>query len=284
MEISDEDEFYTTTRDFEGTNSRPPHPARCGLFPGDGFQYNEPRFNAFYKVLIENPNTHRYIIAPFIKYHLKPSYPEVSYTWGHGHPIMTRLLTPVPVPYRTAQLTADQCALFCSSEPFATAIDEVLEQMDTNDLKAGVIQYRHYRDQCHVLHAKIRNMTDTLMEVEEHQVEALGDLEAANAFGRLRAHLGWFEGKLMDSPTADRRLKQIFVGHKLMEHHIKSVKLIRCQNLWCKYYQWGNHTTDQCDLFKKCCTCKVMGHVTINCPRKPKHRIPKAAHSNHFCK
>ena len=73
---------------------------------------------------------------------------------------------PVPVPYRTEQLTADQCALFCSSEPFAMAIDEVLEQMDTNDLKAGVIQYHHYRDQCHALHAKIRNMTDTLMELK----------------------------------------------------------------------------------------------------------------------
>ncbi len=93
MEISDEDEFYATTGglhtsptplidpithkccqwpkskpDFEGTDSHPPHPTHCGLFPGDGFQYNEPRFNAFYKVLIENPNTHHYVIVPFIKY------------------------------------------------------------------------------------------------------------------------------------------------------------------------------------------------------------------------
>ena len=156
--------------------------------------------------------------------------------------------------------------------------------MDTNDLKAGVIQYRHYRDQCHALCAKIQNMTDTLMEVKEHQVEALGDLKAANTFGHLRAHLGWFEGKLMDSPAADRCLKQIFVGHKLTEHHIKSVKPIQRQDLWCKYHQWGNHTTDQCDLFKKCCTCKVMGHIAINCPRKPKCCIPKAAHSNRFRK
>jgi len=133
---------------------------------------------------------------------------------------------PVPVPYRTAPLTTDQRALFCSSEPFATAIDEVLEQMDTNDLKAGVIQYRHYRDQCHTLCVKIRNMSDTLMEVEEHQIEALDDLKAANAFGCLRAHLGWFEGELMDSPTADRRLKQVFAGHTLTECHIKSVKPI----------------------------------------------------------
>src|SRR6266446_4647075 len=123
---------------------------------------------------------------------------------------MTRLLMPVPVPYHTAQLTADQHTLFCSSEPFTTAIDEVLEQMDTNDLKAGVIQYRHYHNQCHALRAKIQNMTDTLMEVEEHQVEALSDLKAAHTFGCLRAHLGWFEGELMDSPTTDRRLKQVF--------------------------------------------------------------------------
>jgi len=103
--------------------------------------------------------------------------------------------------------------------------------MDTNDLKAGVIQYRHYHDQCHTLRAKIWNMTDTLMKVKEHQVEALGDLEAADTFSHLHTHLGWFEGELMDSPTADRRLKQIFIGHKLTERHIKSVKLIRCQDL-----------------------------------------------------
>ncbi len=309
MEISDEDEFYATTGgphtsptplidpvahkccqwpkskpDFEGMDSHPPHPAHCGLFPGDGFQYNKPRFNAFYKVLIENPKTHRYVVAPFIKYHLKPSYPEVSYTWGHGHPIMTRLLMPVPVPYCTALLTADQRTLFCSSEPFATAIDEVLEQMDTNDLKAGVIQYRHYRDQCHVLHTKIQNMSDTLMEVKEHQIKALDNLEAANAFGCLHAHLGWFEGELMDSPAADRHLKQVFASHTLTERHIKLVKPIRRQDLWCKYHQWGNHTTNQCNIFKKCCTCKVMGHVAINCPRKPKHHTPKAAHSTCFHK
>ena len=133
---------------------------------------------------------------------------------------------PVPVPYHTAPLTADQCTLFCSSEPFATAIDKVLEQMDTNDLKAGIIQYHHYRDQCHMLRAKIQNMSDTLMEVEEHQIEALDDLKAADAFGHLRAHLGWFEGELMDSPTADRRLKQVFAGHTLTECNIKSVKPI----------------------------------------------------------
>ena len=88
-----------------------------------------------------------------------------------------------------------------------------LEQMDTNDLKAGVIQYCHYRDQCHMLRVKIWNMSDTLMEVEEHQIEALNDLEAADAFGCLRAHLRWFEGELMDSPTTDRRLKQVFASH-----------------------------------------------------------------------
>ncbi len=232
MEISDEDKFYTTTGgphtsptplidpvahkccqwpkskpDFEGMDSRPPHPTCCGLFPGDGFQYNEPGFNAFYKVLIENLKTHHYVIAPFIKYHLKPSYPEVSYTWGHGHLIMTQLLMPVPVPYCTAPLTADQRTLFCSLEPFTTAIDKVLEQMDTNDLKAGVIQYRHYCDQCHMLCTKIRNMSDMLMEVEEHQIEALDNLEAPDAFGHLCTHLGWFEGELMDNPATDRHLK-----------------------------------------------------------------------------
>ncbi len=134
---------------------------------------------------------------------------------------------PVPVPYRTAPLTADQHALFCSLEPFATAIDEVLEQMDTNDLKAGVIQYRHYCDQCHALRTKIQNMSDMLMEVKEHQIEALDDLEAANAFGRLHTHLGWFKGELMDNFATDCRLKQVFAGHTLTECHIKSVKLIR---------------------------------------------------------
>ena len=156
--------------------------------------------------------------------------------------------------------------------------------MDTNDLKAGVIQYRHYRNQCHTLRVKIQNMSDTLMEVKEPQIEALDDLEAADAFGCLHTHLRWFEGELMDSPTADRHLKQVFASHMLMECHIKSVKPIQRQDLWCKYHQWGNHTTDQCDIFKKCHTCKVMGHVAINCPRKPKHRTPKATHSNRFCK
>ena len=99
--------------------------------------------------------------------------------------------------------------------------------MDTNDLKAGVIQYRHYCNQCHTLRVKIQNMSDTLMEVKEHQIEALDNLEAADAFGRLRAHLGWFEGELMDSPAADHHLKQVFTGHTLTERHIKSVKPIR---------------------------------------------------------
>jgi hypothetical protein len=146
------------------------------------------------------------------------------------------------------------------------------------------MQYRWYRDQCHALRAQIRSLQDKLMKREEHQIEALDDLEAADAFGRLRAHLGWFEGELMDNPTADRCLKEVFAGHTITERQIRLVKPIRRQDLWCKYHNWGNHVTEQCDIFKRCHTCNVLGHVAVNCPRKPKRKVPKAAHSVRFHK
>src|ERR1700741_964313 len=94
--------------------------------------------------MIPSPLTEEEVVAPFVKFDLKGSYPTVLATWGLGYPIFTKLLHASPAPYVVFPLTEAQLNLFSYKQPFSDAISKVIDQMDTIDIKASMAQHRYY--------------------------------------------------------------------------------------------------------------------------------------------
>ena len=262
---------------FRGDSSRPPHPSQCGSFPGHGYKYNEPGFNDFYKYMIPSPLTEEEVVAPFVKFDLKGSYPTVSATWGLGYPIFTKQLRATPAPYVVFPLTETQLSLFSYKQPFSGAIGKVIDQMDAIDIKASMAQHRYYEIKRENIQKELKELGSKYQALEERDRRCKNDLDQvlvdlilADSFGRIRAHYGWLEEELVEDANAEKALKEIFKGHSYTQAHIKSVSQVGRTDMFCKYHSWGNHVTIQCDKFKRCRRCQKLGHIMAYCPDRTK--------------
>jgi hypothetical protein len=269
--------WSTPMMTFKGDSGRPPHPSQCGAFPGEGYKYNEPGFNDFYKYMIPSPLTDEEVVAPFVKFDLKGSYPTVSATWGLGYPVFTKLLRASPAPYVVFPLTEAQLRIFSYKQPFSSAIGKVIDQMDAIDIKASMAQHRYYEIKRENIQIEMKELEDKLQVLQDKDTlykdaldGVLVDLILADSFGRIRAHYGWLEEELIEDAHAEKALKEVFKGHSLTQTHIKSVSQVGRTDMFCKYHSWGNHVTIQCDKFKRCRHCLKLGHVRAYCPERTK--------------
>jgi hypothetical protein len=72
----------------------PAWPLHSGEHPGHGWEVNSWGTTHYYHLLIRNPITSYYIVAPYITYLINREKPEILGTYGRGHPIMTHALRP----------------------------------------------------------------------------------------------------------------------------------------------------------------------------------------------
>src|SRR5258708_8113824 len=86
------------------------------------------------------------IVAPFINYHMHPSKPQVSATYSLGLPIWTRELPATPVDYPTPSLSPNQITLLDPKQPFAPALDKVIQEHLPYDLVPAIKQHPDYQD------------------------------------------------------------------------------------------------------------------------------------------
>jgi hypothetical protein len=175
-----------------GDENHPPSFQVCGAHPGNGFELNalntdwSPRA---YKFLIPDPLTGRMVLAPFIRYNLIRSNPQISATYGQGYPIHTRSLEPTPVDYLCPHLTPEQLKVFDTQMAFAPAVDKVVEEQFPADLAAGVRQYQYYKDTQYSIQKVRQHLHNKENAYLEKAIETLDSLERANVLGRLLAHL-----------------------------------------------------------------------------------------------
>jgi hypothetical protein len=83
------------TTPAHGDNMHPPAwPLHSGKHPGHGWEVNSWGTTHYYCLLICNPITGYYIVAPYVTYSINWEKPEISGTYGRGYLIMTHALRP----------------------------------------------------------------------------------------------------------------------------------------------------------------------------------------------
>ena len=185
----------------EGDDMHPPQMNVCGVHPGQGWELNDPLTKNYYRFLIPDPSTKRLVVAPFVTHSFADrGAPMISGTYGQGYPIHTRPLTPTPTNYINPIITPEQLRLLDTREPFADAINHVVNEYFPLDLSAAVRQYQYFRETEYAIQRTIRNLQEKEMRYVEKAVSVLSDLENANVLGRLLAHAPEIEDRLFDAP------------------------------------------------------------------------------------
>jgi hypothetical protein len=83
-----------------GDDMHPPiWPSHSDEHLGHGWEVNSWGTTHYYRLLICNPITGYYIVAPYITYSINQKKPEILGTYGRGHPIVTHALRPTRVNY-----------------------------------------------------------------------------------------------------------------------------------------------------------------------------------------
>jgi len=111
----------------DGDDMHLPSLDRCGDFPGDRWDFNEPLSSHYHRILIPSPVGKQQIITPYICYNLDHKCPKVSGTFGQGYKVHTHLLRPTPVDRLCLLLTPEQLQLLNSQAPFAFTITKVVD-------------------------------------------------------------------------------------------------------------------------------------------------------------
>jgi hypothetical protein len=172
-----------------GDNMHPPvWPSHSSEHPGHGWEVNSWGTTHYYRLLIHNPITGYYIVAPYVTYSINQEKPEISGTYGKGHPIVTHALRPTQVDYICPVITPPQLRLLDIEAPYTDAINHVINNYFPYDLSTGIRQYQFYKEKEYQVQRRIRDLQQQEMHYLEKAVGLLSELENANILGRLLMH------------------------------------------------------------------------------------------------
>jgi len=101
----------------------------------------------YFCLLIPDPAMpHKQIVAPWIKYDLMITQPEIASTFGKNYLITLQGLCPTPINYLCPTLTPSQLEVLDSKAQCGEVIDWILTEHCPKDLLAGVLTYHHYQE------------------------------------------------------------------------------------------------------------------------------------------
>jgi hypothetical protein len=166
----------------------PSWPNACGEHPGLGWDLNSQGTQQYYRLLIRNPLSDTYIVAPYVTYSLNRANPEISGTFGRGYPIITHQLRPTPVDYICPPLTPDQLRLLDDNTPYVDAINSVINNYLPYDVSYGIRQYQYFKEKQYATQRRIKLLQEQEMQYLEKSMEVLSELENANVVGRILCH------------------------------------------------------------------------------------------------
>ena len=100
----------------------------------------------YYRLLICNPLSNTYIVAPYVTYSFNRANPEISGTFGRGYSIITHQLRPTPVDYICPPLTLDQLCLLDNNTPYVDTINNVINNYLPYNVSYGIRQYQYFKE------------------------------------------------------------------------------------------------------------------------------------------
>ena len=181
---------------IHGNSMRPPTIELSGENPGEPWLFNTIGSPDYFRLLIPDPAMPRQqIVAPWVKYDLQLTPPEIAGTFGKGYPVIRHALRPAPVDYLVPPLSPAQLAVLDGDTPYSAVIDYILLEHCPKDLLAGVLTYRHYYEAQQNVTRHINILQEKYSHYLERRMEALSALENANILGRILAHTEEFEGQ-----------------------------------------------------------------------------------------
>ena len=198
----------------QGDDMHPPSAEVHGAHPSEsGWKLNVPNTCDYHRFLIPDPSIKRkLIVAPYVKYTMERHRPYISATFGDGYPVHSRSLIATPMDYLCPPLTAEQMQVLNRDEPFADAVNKVIDDYFPLDLAAGVMQYRYYKETQYAIQKTTHHLQDKEMKYLEKATEVLSELENANVLGRLLAHLDVLAMELDANPSANIRFSNVVNG------------------------------------------------------------------------
>ena len=173
------------------------------MHPGNGWLLNSPGTTHFYHIIIPHSDTSASITAPFIQYNIALNGSKIFGTFGKGYTIYKRALQPMPVEHNASPLTPEQLRIFDVKEPFAYAVDKVINEYFPYELSAAVRQYQFYKNTQYTLQQTIRTAQQKEWKYLEKAIEVLSKLENANVLGCLLAHTDQLAEALTPNPDAN---------------------------------------------------------------------------------
>ena len=285
-----------------GTATQPPHWGYCGVHPGNGWLLNSSGTTHFYHIIIPHPDTSASITAPFIQYNIALNGSEVFGTFGKGYTIYKRALRPTPVGYNAPPLTPEQLHIFDVKEPFAYAVDKVINEYFPYELSAAVRQYQFYKNTQYTLQQTIRTAQQKEWKYLEKAMEVLSELENANVLGHLLAHtdqlaealapnldanaqyikaIKGFAGDITESaldPHINRYRSTVeeqgepIPDYILDEEYAKKQRILDDRKATirrrCEKQQTTHAAVFPVHTRKQCFRCGHYGHICAHCPRR----------------
>src|SRR5712692_2126388 len=264
----------------EGDDMHPPKELMAGVHPGEGWHYQTIGRLDYYRFLIPDPATNRMIVAPFINYHMHPSKPQVSTTYGLGLPIWAREFRAAPVAYPTPSLTPNQITLLDPKQPFAPALDKVIQEHLPYNLVAAINQYCYYKDLQYKAQGKNQEFCDKGIKYLECAMEVLSDLENANVLGRI--YLA-YEYEILENLDGKQSTGYAFynmldnwenpIPFYQTEPKAKHSNSLDTSKLHCSFHGWqAEHSSKECPHIHYrrhiCYKCHKYRHICSECPNK----------------
>ena len=131
-----------------------------------------------------------------------------------GYPVHTRVLEPTPVDYFCPPLTPGQLRILDHKQPFAYAVNKVINEYFPLHLSASIRQYQYYKDTQYSIQQAIRHLQEKNMCYMEKAIGILTGLENANVIGRLLAHSDILAMELAPNPAANAHYSNAVTGFR----------------------------------------------------------------------
>jgi len=180
---------------IHGNSMCPPNIELSGENPGEPWIFNTIGSPNYFRLLIPDPAMPcEQIVAPWIKYDLMITQPEIAGTFSKNYPITLQGLCPTPIDYICPMLTPSQLEVLDSKAQCGEVIDWILTEHCPKDLLTGVLTYHHYQEAQYATQRQINALQECHMYYLERHIEALSVLENANILGCILAHVEDFEG------------------------------------------------------------------------------------------
>ena len=211
--------------------------------------------------------------AHYVKYDLTPSYPTRTVTLGKDRPVYTSLLRPMKAKTPASPYDAVKRRLFDQEEPFLNWVEEALKVEDDRSLTAGMYNYCYQCRQIATTERLMNQVAKNLGMYVDHKMEALCDLEAADAFNRIVNNIAWSDHLNLPSHESEayeayRQVTRVrYEDPKPVRVASRHSSLPHSHHRCLRYHPYAPQPARKSGR-KRCHRCHKWGHIRAQCPTK----------------